>query len=97
MHKKCHQRLPAVHQQHLKTQQSLSVVAPRRRQWPLRAAAVPQPLHRRNPLCLQPKRADVILAGTCIVQTILEILGLSSFTVSDRGLRHGLAYELFSR
>lgn len=46
---------------------------------------------------LQPKRADVILAGTCIVQEILEILGLSSFTVSDRGLRHGLAYELFSR
>ncbi len=46
---------------------------------------------------LQPKRADVILAGTCIVQEILEILGVSSFTVSDRGLRHGLAYELFSR
>lgn len=46
---------------------------------------------------LQPKRADVILAGTCIVCVILEMLGASSFTVSDRGLRHGLAYELFSR
>lgn len=46
---------------------------------------------------LQPKRADVILAGTCIVCAILELLGASSFTVSDRGLRHGLAYELFSK
>jgi exopolyphosphatase/guanosine-5'-triphosphate,3'-diphosphate pyrophosphatase len=46
---------------------------------------------------LQPKRADVILAGTCIVCTILELLGASSFTVSDRGLRHGLIYELFSK
>ena len=46
---------------------------------------------------LQPKRADVILAGTCIVCVILELLGAPSFTVSDRGLRHGLAYELFSK
>jgi len=46
---------------------------------------------------LQPKRADVILAGTCIVCAILELLGASSFTVSDRGLRHGLAYELFRK
>ena len=46
---------------------------------------------------LQPKRADVILAGAYIVQAILELLGVSSFTVSDRGLRHGLAYELFSQ
>lgn len=46
---------------------------------------------------LQPKRADVILAGTCIVCAILELLGASSFTVSDRGLRHGLAYELFNK
>ena len=44
---------------------------------------------------LQPKRADVILAGTCIVCAILELLGASSFTVSDRGLRHGLLYKLF--
>ena len=51
---------------------------------------------RRKITGLQPKRADVILAGTCIVQAILEMLDLASFTVSDRGLRHGLAYELFS-
>ncbi len=46
---------------------------------------------------LQPKRADVILAGTCIVCSIMEMLNVPSFTVSDRGLRHGLAFELFSR
>ena len=52
---------------------------------------------RRGVVGLQPKRADVILAGTCIVSVLLEIFGASSFTVSDRGLRHGLAFELFSR
>lgn len=46
---------------------------------------------------LHPKRADVILAGTCIVLSILEMLHVPSFTVSDRGLRHGLTYELFNR
>jgi exopolyphosphatase/guanosine-5'-triphosphate,3'-diphosphate pyrophosphatase len=51
---------------------------------------------RRGIVGLQPKRADVILAGTCIVCALLEIFKASSFTVSDRGLRHGLAYELFS-
>ena len=39
---------------------------------------------------LQPKRAEVILAGACIVRTVLEKLGRDSLTVSDRGLRHGL-------
>ena len=44
---------------------------------------------------LQPKRADVILAGACIVRTVLELLGKDSLTVSDRGLRHGLLAERF--
>jgi exopolyphosphatase/guanosine-5'-triphosphate,3'-diphosphate pyrophosphatase len=44
---------------------------------------------------LQPKRAEVILAGACIVRTILEKLGQPSLTVSDRGLRHGLLSERF--
>ena len=39
---------------------------------------------------LQPKRAEVILAGACVVRTVLEKLGRDSLTVSDRGLRHGL-------
>jgi exopolyphosphatase/guanosine-5'-triphosphate,3'-diphosphate pyrophosphatase len=37
----------------------------------------------------------VILAGACIVRTVLEKLGRGSLTVSDRGLRHGLMLERF--
>jgi exopolyphosphatase/guanosine-5'-triphosphate,3'-diphosphate pyrophosphatase len=44
---------------------------------------------------LQPKRADVILAGACIVRTVMELLGKNELTVSDRGLRHGLLAERF--
>ena len=46
---------------------------------------------------LQPKRADVILAGACIVRTVLEKLGRDSLVVSDRGLRHGLLVERFGQ
>jgi exopolyphosphatase/guanosine-5'-triphosphate,3'-diphosphate pyrophosphatase len=51
---------------------------------------------RRAIVGLQPKRAEVILAGACIVRTVLAMLGCSSLTVSDRGLRHGLLSERFS-
>lgn len=44
---------------------------------------------------LQPKRADVILAGACIVKTVMEKLGQDSLIVSDRGLRHGVLVERF--
>jgi exopolyphosphatase/guanosine-5'-triphosphate,3'-diphosphate pyrophosphatase len=46
---------------------------------------------------LQPKRAEVILAGACIVRTVVTKLGRDSFVVSDRGLRHGLLVERFGR
>jgi exopolyphosphatase/guanosine-5'-triphosphate,3'-diphosphate pyrophosphatase len=52
---------------------------------------------RREIVGLQPKRAEVILAGACIVRTVLEKLGSESLTVSDRGLRHGLLEERFGR
>ncbi len=45
---------------------------------------------------LQPKRADVILAGACILKVIADRLGADELTISDRGLRHGLAFELFN-
>jgi exopolyphosphatase / guanosine-5'-triphosphate,3'-diphosphate pyrophosphatase len=45
---------------------------------------------------LQPKRADVILAGACIVKTVIDKLGKNSLTVSDRGLRHGLLIDRFA-
>ena len=44
---------------------------------------------------LQPKRAEVILAGACIVRAVLIRLGSDSLTVSDRGLRHRLIVERF--
>jgi len=50
---------------------------------------------RRRIVGLQPARAEVILAGACIVRTVLDKLGADALTVSDRGLRHGLMVERF--
>jgi exopolyphosphatase/guanosine-5'-triphosphate,3'-diphosphate pyrophosphatase len=50
---------------------------------------------RRDIVGLQPKRADVILAGACIVRTVMDKLGARELTVSDRGLRHGVLVERF--
>jgi exopolyphosphatase/guanosine-5'-triphosphate,3'-diphosphate pyrophosphatase len=44
---------------------------------------------------LQPDRAEVILAGACIVRVIMEKLGVRALTVSDRGLRHGVLEDRF--
>ena len=51
---------------------------------------------RRKIVGLQPKRADVILAGVCIVKVIMDKLSIDKFSVSDRGLRHGLLVDRFS-
>jgi exopolyphosphatase/guanosine-5'-triphosphate,3'-diphosphate pyrophosphatase len=51
---------------------------------------------RREIVGLQPKRAEVILAGACIIRTILTRLDQQSLTVSDRGLRHGVLVERFA-
>jgi exopolyphosphatase / guanosine-5'-triphosphate,3'-diphosphate pyrophosphatase len=50
---------------------------------------------RRGIVGLQPNRAEVILAGACIVRTVLALLGGDALQVSDRGLRHGLLVERF--
>ena len=50
---------------------------------------------RREIAGLQPARAEVILAGACIVRTIIDKLGCDAVTVSDRGLRHGVLLERF--
>src|SRR6266436_8702124 len=50
---------------------------------------------RRRVVGLQSKRADVILAGACIVTTVMSKLGQDSLLVSDHGLRHGLLVERF--
>jgi exopolyphosphatase/guanosine-5'-triphosphate,3'-diphosphate pyrophosphatase len=51
---------------------------------------------RRTIVGLQPKRADVILAGACIVTTVMDKLGKDKLSVSDRGLRHGLLIDRFA-
>jgi exopolyphosphatase/guanosine-5'-triphosphate,3'-diphosphate pyrophosphatase len=50
---------------------------------------------RRGIAGLQPQRAEVILAGACIVRTVMAKLGTQTLTVSDRGLRHGVLAERF--
>jgi exopolyphosphatase/guanosine-5'-triphosphate,3'-diphosphate pyrophosphatase len=50
---------------------------------------------RRGIAGLQPARAEVILAGACVVRTILTLTGQDAVTVSDRGLRHGVIAERF--
>jgi exopolyphosphatase/guanosine-5'-triphosphate,3'-diphosphate pyrophosphatase len=50
---------------------------------------------RRSIVGLQPARAEVILAGACIVRTIIDLLGRDGITVSDHGLRHGVLIERF--
>jgi exopolyphosphatase/guanosine-5'-triphosphate,3'-diphosphate pyrophosphatase len=52
-------------------------------------------VERREIAGLQSARAEVILAGACIVRAILTLTGQDAVTVSDRGLRHGVASERF--
>ena len=61
----------------------------------IEAYAARDALARRSIVGLQPKRAEVILAGACIVRTVLQKLGKDQLTVSDRGLRHGVLAERF--
>jgi len=46
---------------------------------------------------MEPKRADVIVAGSAIVTEAMRLLGFDRLTVSDRGVRWGLLYDRFGR
>jgi exopolyphosphatase/guanosine-5'-triphosphate,3'-diphosphate pyrophosphatase len=59
-----------------------------------RLAHLPVALRRTLP-GLQPKRADVIVAGGEILRLATELLGAASVTISDRGLRWGLLADRF--
>jgi exopolyphosphatase/guanosine-5'-triphosphate,3'-diphosphate pyrophosphatase len=53
------------------------------------------PLSEREALVgMDPKRADVIVAGMCILLCGLRSLGMSQLTVSTRGVRYGVAIHL---
>ncbi len=43
---------------------------------------------------MEPKRADVVVAGGCIALALLEHWGAREVLISDRGVRWGLAEEL---
>jgi len=42
---------------------------------------------------LEPKRADVILAGACFIERIMNLWRHEQIIVSDQGVRYGLLYE----
>jgi exopolyphosphatase/guanosine-5'-triphosphate,3'-diphosphate pyrophosphatase len=44
---------------------------------------------------MEPKRADVIVAGAAIVLESMALLGFDRLTVSDRGVRWGLLHDRF--
>ncbi len=46
---------------------------------------------------INPERADIIVAGAAILETIMEEFGLEKITVSDRGIVHGMLMDYLSR
>jgi exopolyphosphatase / guanosine-5'-triphosphate,3'-diphosphate pyrophosphatase len=52
---------------------------------------------RKNIPGLEPKRADVILAGACIIDRMMTMYGARRLLVSDQGVRYGLLYEHLGR
>ena len=59
-----------------------------------RMAAMPVEARRRLP-GMEPKRADVILAGGAVVAEAMRATGFGTLTVSDRGVRWGLLWDRF--
>ena len=45
---------------------------------------------------LEPKRADVILAGALLIDRIMALFRIDQVTVSDQGIRYGLLHERLS-
>ena len=45
---------------------------------------------------LEPKRADVILAGAALIDRIMAFFRMDEVTVSDQGIRYGLLHERLS-
>jgi exopolyphosphatase/guanosine-5'-triphosphate,3'-diphosphate pyrophosphatase len=48
---------------------------------------------RQSIIGLEPKRADVIFAGACLIERIMIAFGASQAIVSDQGVRYGLLHE----
>jgi len=52
---------------------------------------------RKEIIGLEPKRADVILAGACLIERIMTSFQTKEVIVSDQGVRYGLLYEQLDR
>ncbi len=46
---------------------------------------------------INPERADIIIGGAAILETIMEEFGLEEICVSDRGMLHGMLMDYLSR
>ena len=46
---------------------------------------------------LDSKRADIIVAGSLVVLTLMRMLDLSSILVSKKGIREGLVLDLIAK
>ena len=56
------------------------------------------PLEERRKIAgINPERADIIIAGAAIIDTVMEELKLKSLRTSERGLRDGLMMDYLSR
>ena len=51
------------------------------------------PAERRRVPGIKPERADLILAGAVVVQTVLEVGGFAALEVTEAGLREGVFFE----
>ena len=48
---------------------------------------------RRKIVGMDPKRADVIFAGACLIERIMAFFHAEKVIVSDQGVRYGLLHE----
>ncbi len=46
---------------------------------------------------INPERADIIIGGSAILQTVMETVGAGSIRISDRGLREGIIVDRLRR
>ena len=46
---------------------------------------------------INPERADIIIGGSAILQTVMETVGATSIRISDRGLREGIIVDRLRR
>ena len=46
---------------------------------------------------INPERADIIIGGSAILQTVMETVGATGIRISDRGLREGIIVDRLRR